>query len=161
MQQKPYHFDNDNRQHSSLKLNEELVQDHSSLSSFVIFLSLLFMEPSAAANKSFLLVRRCHQSRFLVNGYLRRVPLQSRLLAYYMGDNEKKQGTVHRSTVRLRKTSDKRPYIEGCRISNRLIWGPLPPNDLGRIAQNVSEGEKLRQKGCTYMAPWVADKNIF
>ena len=38
------------------------------------------------------------------------------------------------------------PSDEGCATSYRLKWGPLPPNDVCRIAQHVSEGEG-RKKG--------------
>ena len=30
---------------------------------------------------------------------------------------------------------------EGCVIIHLLKWGPLPPNEIGRIAQHVSNGK--------------------
>ena len=30
---------------------------------------------------------------------------------------------------------------KGCAISHRLKWGPLPPNEVGSIAQHVRNGE--------------------
>ena len=36
---------------------------------------------------------------------------------------------------------------EGCATSHWLKWGPLPPNELGRIAQHVRKGEGGRGQG--------------
>ena len=47
--------------------------------------------------------------------------------------------------LRFRKTVEiwvSRMSDEICRISHHLKWGPLPPNDIGRIAQQTREGNK-------------------
>ena len=43
---------------------------------------------------------------------------------------------------RSRKTSARRPSIEGYTI-HRLKWGPLPPNEVGKITKHVREEEGL------------------
>ena len=52
-------------------------------------------------------------------------------------------------TFKQRKTSARRPSGEGCATSNFLKSGPLPPNEVGKIAQHVRE-EKGR-KGTTFV----------
>ena len=44
-------------------------------------------------------------------------------------------------TLQLKNTSTKRPSDEGCVTSHSLKWGPLPPNEVGRITQHIREGE--------------------
>ena len=39
------------------------------------------------------------------------------------------------------KSQNKRSSDEGCATSYRLKWGPLHPDEVGRIAQHVGEGE--------------------
>ena len=47
-----------------------------------------------------------------------------------------------------RKTSARRPSDEGCVTSDRLKWDSLLPNELGRIAQHVRNGEgRKKRKG--------------
>ena len=46
----------------------------------------------------------------------------------------------------LRKTPPKIPSNEDCATSYRLKWGPLPPNEVGRITQNVREREREREE---------------
>ena len=41
----------------------------------------------------------------------------------------------------LRKTSATRQSDENCATSHRLKWGPLSPNEVGRVAQHVWKGE--------------------
>ena len=43
--------------------------------------------------------------------------------------------------LQLRKTSARRPSDEGCVTSLHLKCGPLPPNEVGRIAQHVKQRE--------------------
>ena len=53
-------------------------------------------------------------------------------------------GTVHRSSefiLRLWKSSSRRLSDQGPATIHRLKWGPLSPNDVGRIAQHVGKGE--------------------
>jgi hypothetical protein len=60
-----------------------------------------------------------------------------------MGDNEMILGAAHRSSgihLWLGKISARRQSDEGCAASNRLKWGPLPPNEVVTIAQRVREG---------------------
>ena len=45
----------------------------------------------------------------------------------------------------LEKTSARRSSDEGCATIHSLKWGPLPPNDVGMLAQNV-RGEKGRKE---------------
>ena len=33
---------------------------------------------------------------------------------------------------------------KGCATSHRLKWGPLPPNEVGRIAQHVRDHDPIR-----------------
>ena len=41
-----------------------------------------------------------------------------------------------------------KPQLEDCATSDRLKWGLVPPNEVGRIAQHVRKGEqKRRRKG--------------
>ena len=44
-------------------------------------------------------------------------------------------------TLRMRKTSIRRPSEEGFATSHRLKWGTLLPNDAVKIAQHVTAGE--------------------
>ena len=44
-----------------------------------------------------------------------------------------------------KKTSAKRPSDEGCSTIHRLKWGPLPPNEVDMIAQQVEEGEGRKE----------------
>ena len=77
---------------------------------------------------------------------------QSHLSVNDKGDNEMKMGLcidLSAFTLRLRKMrkpSARRPSDEGCAINHRLKSGPLPPNDVGKIAQHV-RGE--RRDVCT------------
>ena len=54
------------------------------------------------------------------------------------GDNEMIPGAVHRSSgIYLIAVENLRleTVDEGCATSHRLKWGPLLPNEVGRIAQ--------------------------
>ena len=63
------------------------------------------------------------------------------LSANYKGDNEIIPGAVHRSILQLRKTSARRPSMEAVRPVIASC-GPLPPNEVGRIAQHIRQEEK-------------------
>jgi hypothetical protein len=41
--------------------------------------------------------------------------------------------------------SDGRPYDQDCDQSSSQ-WGPLPPNEIGRFAQQAREGEGWKEK---------------
>ena len=63
-------------------------------------------------------------------------------------------GTVHRSPgiyLIAEQNLENLSYEtidEGCATSHRLQLDPLPPNEVGRIAQHVREGEqKKKRKG--------------
>ena len=75
---------------------------------------------------------------------------QSRLSANDNGDSEIISTAVHRSPG-INLTDDQNPgkprqetVDEGCTTSNRLKWGSLSPNEIGRIPQQV---RKERRKG--------------
>ena len=84
--------------------------------------------------KSFKLV--CHKllSVFLTSG-----PLPVSLLS---ANNEMIPETVHKSPAIYLATAQNpgNPSEEACATSHNLKWDPLPPNDVGRIAQHVREG---------------------
>ena len=86
-------------------------------------------------------------SGFLAKGHLPPVSNQPRLSANGKGDNEVTPGAVHRSVICLtaddpRETSARRPSMKVFATGHRLKWNPLPPNNVGRIAQDVRKGEK-------------------
>ena len=89
------------------------------------------LEAMFCGQKSLLLVWRCHQllSGLIANNHFPRVSRQSRLSANDRGD-DMIPGTVHRSPD---------IYLTAA-ISHRLNWDPLPPNEVGRIAQCVRKG---------------------
>ena len=45
----------------------------------------------------------------------------------------------------MRKISTKRPSIEKCATIHCHKWGPLPPNEIGRIAQQVRKREVKKE----------------
>ena len=76
----------------------------------------------------------------------------SRRSANDKGDNEVKPGAVHRSpgiclTAEENpwKASARRPSDEGCATSHSLKWDTLFPHEVGRIAQNVMEGQRRKE----------------
>ena len=94
----------------------------------------------------FLLVWRCFQllSEFLAKDHVPWVSRQSRL-SPFKGDNEVKQGAVHRSSgiyltakKKPRKTSVKKPSDE-C-----LKWGSLSSNEVDGIAHEGRRKEKRK-----------------
>ena len=57
------------------------------------------------------------------------------------------------------KTSATRPSDEGSvTTSHRLKWGPLPPNEIGRIAQHLKKGE---ERICCPWSHGVRPKKLF
>ena len=70
---------------------------------------------------------------------------QSHVSARDKDDSKLKRRAVHRSPGKLWKTLARRPSDEGCTTGHRLNWGPLLPNDIGRIAQHSrKEGRKVQ-----------------
>ena len=66
------------------------------------------------------------------------------------GDNEIIPGAVHRSLafdLQLRKRLENLTYVTFDATSYRLKWGPLPPNEIGRIAQHVRRKKERTKKG--------------
>ena len=65
------------------------------------------------------------------------------------GDNEVKLGAVNLLvfTLRLRKTSARRPSDVSCETSHRHKWGILPPNEIISIAQHALKEGKKERKG--------------
>ena len=37
-----------------------------------------------------------------------------------------------------------KPSDEGCATTHRPTWGPLHPNEIGRVAQRVREGKRRK-----------------
>ena len=104
--------------------------------------------------RSIMLVWLCHQllAWFLDNGHLPRVLHQSYLrlmIRRVMRWNRGLCTDLLAFTLKLSKTSAKRPSEEGSATSNCLKWGPLTPNDVERITQHVreEEGRKLVKDG--------------
>ena len=63
-----------------------------------------------------------------------------------MGDNEMIPGAGHRSLTP--ENLNQQNVNEGSATSHRLKWSPLPPNEIGRIAQHHQEGRwRERRKG--------------
>jgi hypothetical protein len=93
---------------------------------------------------------RCHQfmSGFLTKGHLSRVSSQSRLSANDKGDNEMMPRAVHRSPdTYLKGEQNKGEHLlGGYTTRHRLKWGFLPPNEVGRIAQNVTKGKGRKER---------------
>jgi hypothetical protein len=70
-------------------------------------------------------------------------------MQYTNCDNEMKLGAVHRSPGIYLKAGEKRGQsprgdylMKVCATSHRLQWGPLHPNDVGRIEQPFREGKR-------------------
>ena len=100
-------------------------------------------------------------SGFLINGHLSRV---SRSLSVNdKGDNDMVSEVVQRfSDIYL--TAENccgKPQLgdhfdQGCATSHRPKWDPLPPNDVGRTAQDVRKDErKEKTKRCVYPSLFV------
>ena len=78
------------------------------------------------------------------------MPRQSRLSTNNKGDNEMISGAVLRppgvyiiAEENPDKTSAMRPTIKD--VTNHLLkWGPLPPNEVGRVAQHTRKGEERK-----------------
>ena len=97
------------------------------------------MESRAAAKKVFRLVLRCHQvlSGSLANSHL---PQESRLSANDKSNKEMKPRAVHRPVITTAEKNygKSRPALQSYRATSHCLkWGPLPPNEVGRIAQHV------------------------
>ena len=99
---------------------------------------------------------------FLANGLLLHVSRQSRLSDNDKGDNEMMiPGAVQNLlavTLRLRKSPEKlskETVDEDSETIHRLKWGPLPPNEVGRIAQHVKKGKgrKKERAGLFQLCP--------
>ena len=68
------------------------------------------------------------------------------LLADDKDDNEVKRKTMISLHLlygceKLRKTSARRPS-EGCATAHCHKWGPLPPNEVGRIAHHTRDRDR-------------------
>ena len=54
---------------------------------------------------------------------------------------------MKKSALQLRKISVRRPSDEGCAMSHRHKLGPLPPNDVSKVAHHVRKGKEGKSKG--------------
>ena len=75
-----------------------------------------------------------------------RIPSQMPLAP---SDNEMIPGAVHRSSGIYRTAEEnfnQKTVDKGCVTSHRLKWGPLPLNEVGRIAQHARK-RKRRKEG--------------
>jgi hypothetical protein len=98
---------------------------------------------------------RYHQllSGFLASSHLPRVSCQLRLSAYDKGDNEMKPTAVYRfPAIYIKPEANTRTKIVLMKTetSHDLKWGPLAPNEVGRVEKHSREGEhdKKARKGC-------------
>ena len=88
----------------------------------------------------------------IANRYLSRVSRQSRLKAKGKGIMRwywELCTNLLAFTLQLRKAPEKgsqETVYDGCATSHRLKWGLLPPNAVGRIAQNVRKGEGRKER---------------
>ena len=76
---------------------------------------------------------------FLAEGHFPRAPHQS-ILSDNKGDNEMTSAALHRSTdiyLKVEQTPENLGWHEGFATSHRFKLGPLPQNDVGRIAQQL------------------------
>ena len=70
------------------------------------------------------------------------------------GDNEMIARAVHRWSPDICLTGKENPgkpqlgdrLMKGCATSHGLKWGPLPLNEVGRIAQHVRKGEGRKER---------------
>ena len=97
---------------------------------------------------SFKLVWRCHQ---LLSGFLSKDSechishvcwLMIRIMRWYQG----LWTDLLVCALRLSKISARRPSDKGCVTSHHLKWGPIPLNEVSRIAQHIRNG-KGRKEG--------------
>ena len=59
-------------------------------------------------------------------------------VSLWKSDNDMISGDVHRSPgIYLTTEENPETVLEGCATSQDLKWGPLPPNEVPRIAQHV------------------------
>jgi hypothetical protein len=122
--------------------------------------------------KSFKLVWWCHQvlSGFLANGYLPRVSRQSRRSLMIRVVVKWSWGLctdLLAIALQPRKTPEnlslETVWWRGCATSHRLKWDTFPPNEVGRIAQHVrnGEGRKKGKDGCLKWDPLVPGSAIW
>ena len=125
-------------------------------------MSLLSMKPWAMVKKSFELVWRYHHllSRVLAKATSPECHI-SHVSANDKDDNEMILGAVHRSLgIYLTAVENPRkPWLRDHLM--KAVWGPLPPNDIGRVTQHIREGEtkKWIGKGCLWMS-FLAQQDI-
>ena len=92
---------------------------------------------------------------FLAKGHVPRESHLSHLSTYNKGDNEMTPRAVHRSPG-IYFTAEENPgkpqlgetVDEGSANSHILKWGPLPPNEVGRITQHIRNGRGRKEGRC-------------